>query len=398
MNTNENPLENLEFFESFSSDDPIDAAPQYDPNKNIAPDIMAPDGTIKDPILDPEPEEDEDEDDDDLPNLPNQTSKQKTAPSVDPLDEDDDDKPEDKKQSTGLEDDDDEDINYFEVFGKGLAKAGMLNLEEGENVEWSEETFLSKMDETIEKRAWDTLEGLAMETYGDAGVKLVEDIFINKAPIQQYLQMFANEQVVENVDLNDVANQERVVRLYLAKTGMDEDEIEDQVTFAVNNDRLGSYAQKYHGKLVERLNQEKDALVETSRQQVLAQRQRDEEREQSYASVLEKSIKTGEIEGYPINDKTANDLFSFVLDKPHQLPNGQRITEFEYKLARMRQEDPSKFLALARLVQNDLDLTPVKQKGVSEETNSIFNDLKTKTKKSTKSSRSEQDVFSRYFK
>jgi len=397
MNTNENPLENLEFFETFSSDDPIDAAPQYDPNKNIAPDIMAPDGTIKDPILDPEPEEDKD--DDDLPELSTQTSKQKTAPSVDPLDEDDDDEPEDKKQSTGLEDDDDdEDINYFEVFGKGLAKAGMLNLEEGENVEWSEETFLSKMDETIEKRAWDTLEGLAMETYGDAGVKLVEDLFINKAPIQQYLQMFANEQVVENVDLNDVANQERVVRLYLAKTGMDEDEIEDQVTFAVNNDRLGSYAQKYHGKLVERLNQEKDALVETSRQQVLAQRQRDEEREQSYASVLEKSIKTGEIEGYPINDKTANDLFSFVLDKPHQLPNGQRITEFEYKLARMRQEDPSKFLALARLVQNDLDLTPVKQKGVSEETNSIFNDLKTKTKKSTKSSRSEQDVFSRYFK
>jgi len=389
MNTNENPLENLEFFETFSSDDPIDVNPQYDPNKNIAADILAPDGSIKDPILEPDDEEEEEEEETPAP-------KPAPKPPVNPLDEEEEE--EEEEQSTGLEDEESESVNYFEVFGKGLVKAGMLDLEENEEVEWTEETFLSKMDETIEKKAWDTLEGLAMETYGEAGVKLVEDIFINKAPIQQYLQMFANQQVVEDVDLDDVVNQERVVRLYLAKTGMDEDEIEDQVTFAANNDKLGAYAQKYHGKLVERLNQEKDALAQQSRDQVMLQKQRDQEREESYAAVLEKSIKSGDIEGYPINERTASDLFQFVLAKPHQLPNGQRITEFEYKLARMRQEDPSKFLALARLVQNDLDLSPMKKKGVTEETNSIFNELKTKTKKTTKSSKSEQDVFSRYFK
>jgi hypothetical protein len=64
----------------------------------------------------------------------------------------------------------------------------------------------------------------------------------------------------------------------------------------------------------------------------------------------------------------------------------------------MRQEDPSKFLAVARLVQNDLDLTPVKRKAVTDETNSLFNDLKTKSKKSGKPSKSNDDLFSRYFK
>jgi hypothetical protein len=395
MNTNENPLENLEFFETFSSDDPIDVNPQYDPNKNIAPDIMAPDGTIKDPILDPE----EDEDEDDLPELPNQISKQKTPPPLDPLKDDEDEDEPEEKQSTGLEDEDDnEDINYFEVFGKGLVKAGLLDAEDAENQEWTEETFLGKMSETIEKRAWDTLEELATETYGEAGVKLVEDIFINKVPIQQYLQMFNNEQIVDNVDLNNEGNQERVVRLYLAKTGMDEDEIEDQLTFAKDNDRLGSYAKKYHGKLVERMQQERNILAQENAQRVKEGQEKEQQRQQQYASVLEASIQKGEIEGYPINKTTAGDLFDFVLSKPHVLPNGQRITDFEYKLATMRQEDPSKFLAIARLVQNDLDLTPIKRKGVSEETNSIFNDLKTKTKKSTKSSKSEQDIFSRYFK
>jgi hypothetical protein len=388
MTTNDNPLENLEFFETFSSDDPIDVNPQYDPNKNIAPDIMAPDGSIKDPILDPELDDEEEEDADDSTPTPAPPVKKATPP---PLDEEEDDEP-------ANDDDDSDDINYFEVFGKGLVKAGLLDAEDAEDQEWTEESFLGKMSETIEKRAWDTLEELATETYGEAGVKLVEDIFINKVPIQQYLQMFNNEQIVENVDLNNEVNQERVVRLYLAKTGMDEDEIEDQLTFAKDNDRLGSYAKKYHGKLVERMQQERAVLAQDNAQRVQEVQQKEQMRQQQYASVLEDSIKKGEIEGYPINETTASDLFDFVLSKPHVLPNGQRITDFEFKLATMRQEDPSKFLAIARLVQNDLDLTPIKRKGVTEETNSIFNDLKTKTKKSTKGTRSNQDLFTRYFK
>ena len=396
MNTNDNPLENLEFFETFSSDDPIDASPQFDPNKNIAPDIMAPDGTIKDPILDPDDDEDDDDDlDDPGANPPSKKPAQQNPPSPpNPSDEDDDENDDDPID----ENEDDDEINYFEVFGKGLVKAGLLDAEDAENQDWTEESFLNKMSETIEKRAWDTLEELATETYGEAGVKLVEDIFINKVPIQQYLQMFNNEQIVENVDLNNEVNQERVVRLYLAKTGMDEDEIEDQLTFAKDNDRLASYAKKYHGKLVERMQYERNSLAQENAQRVKEAQQKEQQRQQQYASVLEESIKKGEIEGYPINETAAGDLFDFVLSKPHVLPNGQRITDFEYKLATMRQENPSKFLAIARLVQNDLDLTPIKRKGVSEETNSIFNDLKTKTKKSTKSGKSNQDLFSRYFK
>jgi hypothetical protein len=63
----------------------------------------------------------------------------------------------------------------------------------------------------------------------------------------------------------------------------------------------------------------------------------------------------------------------------------------------MRQNDPKKFLAVARLVQNDLDLTPVKKKAVSEETNNLFNGLKTKAKTSSKSGQRNDKSFTRYF-
>jgi len=385
MNTTDNPLESLEFLDLLSGDDPIDS-PAYDPNQNIAPDILS-----GKPLTPPDENLDDDEDDDnEVPNAP------KPAQTQAPADE-----PEEEEDEPLDNDDDDDDINYFATFGKGLIKAGMLEVEDGEDpeqIEWSEETFLNKMEQTIEKKAWDTLESIALETYGDAGVKLVEDLFINKVPVNEYLTMFRNEEVVANIDLDNEMNQERVVRLYLAKTGMEEEEIEDQIAYAKDNERLNSYAKKYHGKLLERMEYERQSMAEESAARVQAAQQKEQERQELYAGVLEKSIKDGSIEGYPINENSAGELFDFVLAKSVQLPNGQKISEFEYKLALMRQEDPSKFLAVARLVQNDLDLTPIKKKGVSEETNSIFNELRTKTKKPAKSSRSDQDMFSRYFK
>jgi hypothetical protein len=374
-------LENLEFFDSFSVDDPLDLddnTPQ-DPNANVKPDILG--GEDFDPIAE--------EEEDNLPNPP--------APKA-PEPEDEEEEEEEEEEDLESDDDDDEEENYFEIFGKGLVKAGMLDVAEDEDIEWNEQTFLAKMSETIEDRAWNQLEEMAVETYGEAGVQMIEDIFINKVPVQEYLQRFANEQIVENVDLSVEENQERVFRLYLAKTGMDEDEIQDQLNYARDNDRLEAYSQKYHVKLIEKMQQERAALAQESEARVQAMRQKEEEREQLYADVLDGAIASGSIEGYPINEQAASELFDFVLSKPHVLPNGQRISDFEYKLAKMRQEDPSKFLAVAKLVQSDLDLTPVKRKAVTEETNTLFNDLKTKSKKSTKAAKSNDDLFSRYFK
>lgn len=397
MTHNDSSLENLEFFDMFSNDDPLANTDSYDPNKNIAPDILNGNPLPVDPNL---ADSDSTDDDDDTPPAGsdlNSGDEDDDEDSSDDSDDLDSQNSQNNNQDVDDEDEDEDDINYFEVFGKGLAKVGMLEIEEGEEIEWSEETFLAKMEETVEKKAWDTLEGLALETYGEAGVKMVEDLFINKAPIQQYLQMFNNEQIVENVDLSSVDNQERVIRLYLAKTGMDEDSINDQVSFMVGNDKLEAYAQKYHSKLLEKMESERQTLALKSKEAQDRQRELENQRKESYAQVLKDSIKSGEIQGYPINPNDAEDLFSFVLDKPHQLPNGQRISDFEYKLAKMRQEDPKKFLAVARLIQADLDLTPVKKRGVSEETNTIFNELKVKTKKTTKSNRSASDTFSQFF-
>ena len=139
-------------------------------------------------------------------------------------------------------------------------------------------------------------------------------------------------------------------------------------------------------------------MAEQSAKKQQELQERENARQDSYVKTLEGAIKTGEINGYPINQNEASELFDYVTNRSYQLPNGQKISEFEFTLAKMRQEDPQKFLAVARLVQADLDLTPIKKKGVSEETNTIFKELQNKSKRGVKGEpKKETQLFSNFF-
>jgi hypothetical protein len=400
MNNNPNDdqlgLDNLEFFENFATDDPLED-PQFDPNANLAPDIL---GGEKMDLAD-----------DDLP-MGGQGKKPEPTPAAsttsteenqDDNDDDDDKLPADPQEPEGDDalEDDSEDINYYEAFGKGLLKAGHFDLGEEidpDQIEWTEESFLDMMSATVENKAWKQLEDIATEAYGQEGLELVKDLFINKVPVQQYLSKFNEQIALENVDLTNTQNQEAIFREYLSRTGLDQDEIEEQLEYAVKTNKLENFSEKYYVKLLERSRQEREVLAEQSAQKQREAQERENARQESYIKTLEGAIKTGDINGFPINQNEAANLFNYVTSKNYQLPNGQKISEFEFTLAKMRQEDPQKFLAVARLVQSNLDLAPVKKKGVSEETNSIFQELQKKSKKGPKGEpRKETQLFNNFF-
>ena len=113
--SNNDKLENLEFFDSFLDTDPIDSDPiNYDPNQNLAPDIL--NGEKFDPL--------KGEEDDDLPDLPKDPAPNNNDVVEDPLDDDlEDDNDSDPVDNDDDNDDDDETPNDFEIFAKGLAQA-----------------------------------------------------------------------------------------------------------------------------------------------------------------------------------------------------------------------------------------------------------------------------------
>lgn len=382
-------LDNLEFFENFATEDPLEEK-QFDPNANLAPDILA--GEKLDLA------------DDDLPLGGQDKTPEANPPTPTNTPNPADEEEEDEVPANDLEDDADDnsdDINYYEAFGKGLLRSGHFDLGEDVNpdeVEWTEESFLEMMSATVENKAWKQLEEIALEAYGQEGIELVRDLFINKVPVQQYLSKYNEQVALENIDMTNPQNQEAIFREYLSRTGLDADEVEEQLEYAVKTNKLENFSEKYYVKLLERSKQERESLAEQSAQRQREAQERENARQESYIKTLEDAIKSGEINGYPINQNEASNLFDYVTSRSYQLPNGQKISEFEFTLAKMRQEDPQKFLAVARLVQSNLDLTPIKKKGVSEETNSIFKELQNKSKKGPKGEpRKETQLFSNFF-
>jgi hypothetical protein len=337
-------------------------------------------------------------DEDDLPNPSAQPAPAaKPELPAEPLETE-----EDTEESAPLEGEEEgEEINYYEAFGKGLLRAGHFDLGEEidpEQVEWTEDSFLEMMSTTIENKAWKQLEEIAVEAYGQEGLELVKDLFINKVPVQTYLAKYNEQIALENIDLTDQRNQEAIFREYLSRTGLDQDEVEEQLEYALKTNKLETFSEKYYAKLLERSRQERETLAAQSAQKVKEAQEREQVRQESYIKTLEGAIKQGDINGYPITQNEASTLFNYVTDRNYQLPNGQKISEFEYTLAKMRQEEPQKFLAVARLVQADLDLSPVKKKGVTEETNSIFKELQNKSKRGQKTeTKKETQLFSSFF-
>jgi hypothetical protein len=145
---------------------------------------------------------------------------------------------------------------------------------------------------------------------------------------------------------------------------------------------------------------EREQMVQQQQQRKEQQEMFENQRRDSYRKILNEAVKAGEIEGYPVTNKDATELLNFVDQKAYTLPNGQKISSFEYKLAKLRSEDPKKFLAFAKLLQADLDLSPVKRSAVTKETNDIFTDLQAKSKRTstrTGPSKSSMSSFEKYF-
>jgi hypothetical protein len=391
-------LDNLQFFENFATEDPL-METQFDPNANLAPDILS--------------GEKLDLEDDDLPMKNRQTSETKTTQTTPQLETENDsadtsdvlpateEPEEDNSQDDLLDEDDGEEINYYEAFGKGLLRSGHFDLGEEvdpDQIEWTESTFLELMSATVENKAWKQLEDIAIDAHGQEGIDLVKDLFINKVPVQQYLAKYNEQIALENLDLTNSQTQEAVFREYLSRTGLDQEEIDEQLEYAIKTNKLENFSEKYYVKLLDRSRAEREALAEQSAKKQQELQERENLRQESYVKTLESAIKAGEINGYPINQNEASELFDYVTSRNYQLPNGQKISEFEFTLAKMRQEDPQKFLAVARLVQADLDLTPIKKKGVSEETNTIFKELQNKSKRGVKGEpKKETQLFSNFF-
>lgn len=346
---------------------------------------------------------------------PNEEEDEEDTPYIDGLDfinrkpqkavaeesEEDEEEGEEEETEEGEEEEESGEENPFAIFAKGLAKVGRLVLDEDEDpekIQWDEEKFIEKFDETVDNSAWSRLEELATDAMGQEGLRVIEDLFINKVPVHQYLASFQQQQSLEELDMSNERNQVELVRYYLRSVvGEDENEIMDQIEYMKSNETLEKKAVNFQRKLAANEEQVRQRMATESQARQQQMEQFEQQRIQTYSEIAETAVKAGELNGLPFSNKDYERVLNSALSKEYVLPNGQKITPFEYKLATLRKDDPAKYLQIVKLVEDDVNLAPIMKKGVTEKTNEIFKGLQSKTKTSSKP-RKNQNVFNKYIK
>jgi hypothetical protein len=321
---------------------------------------------------------------------------------TEPTDEDEEYE-EDEESEESEEGDETEEENPFAIFAKGLAEVGRLVLDEDEDpdqINWDEETFIEKFDETVDNSAWSRLEELATDAMGEEGIRIIEDLFINKVPVHQYLASFQQQQSFEDIDLSNERAQVAIVDYYLRSVvgETDEDEIADQINYMKNNETLEKKAANFQQKLIANESRHREAMAAEAQARQQQMEAFEQERIQMYAEIAEEAVHNGELNGLPFNSEDYDRVLNSALSKEYVLPTGQKITPFEYKLATLRKDDPAKYLQIVKLVEDDVDLTPVMNRGVTKKTNEIFKGLQNKTKTPSNKPRKSSTLFNKYMK
>lgn len=299
--------------------------------------------------------------------------------------EDEDEEEEPKKEEPAEEEDpepepnqdeDDEPSQYFKAVGEGLLKLGKFE-DLPEDFKWTQESFLDLFEQVSEKSAQDKIEDILTDGWGEEGIRMFNDIFVKKVPVKEYLSAYSTAESYATMDMDKLSNQKAVVKAYLESLGTDEDEIYEQIELLEEREKLKERAEKYKEKLIDEQASYMDELSKKRDAAIKAQRENEKIRNTRISEVVSEALKTREINGIPVSTADTKELFKYVTAPAYKLKDGREITEMDKKLLELR-NDPVKWVALGKLLKEDLNVTPIKNKAKDETAEEVFSFTKHK--------------------
>jgi hypothetical protein len=348
-------------------DEPAPAAPskkeeeEVDPVKALKDEPFVKDeDTIQDLLETYEAEEDTEED------------PKKTSPVV-------------KKEIKQVKEDEDGETNFFEIFGKNLTKLGVFTpeeeLEDDEEFEWNEDTFVAKFEDNARKLANEYIEQ-AFSKFGPQHRDFLTKVAQEGVDPRAYFEAMESQNFIEQYDIEDENNQERIVFEYMRMLEPDRDpnEIAEEINDLKDLNKLEKKADQAKAKLSAYYAQKQQQLE----QQAIEQQQRMEYNRMQFTKTIEGSIQqaiqNGQIDNIPFDKRDEIELVKYITETPFQTRDGRPVTAL-YKDFVEAQQNPENILKLAKFLKSGLKVDSAIKKAVKEETKKLWDFGVTKKKR-----------------
>ena len=258
------------------------------------------------------------------------------------------------------------DGSIYEDVYKDLKEAGIfkhVELEEGEELD--ADRFYELQQEEYDKEVEERLSTWATKDLDEDAQAFIK-FKLQGGNTSEFFKTYQNTSEITLGDIEDEDYQDSLIRYQLQKEGWDRDEIEDRLEFLTESNKKSKFAEKYHDRLVQEQEKEKQALVKQAEEQKTRARQQEEQFKTSIKETLDTNK---EINGIKFSDKDKNGLINF-LTKKEKLEDGRIVTGFQRKLSESF-SDPKKIALLAKILNDDFDFSSFEKSAITKKTKEI---------------------------
>lgn len=316
----------------------------------------------------------ETEEDDETPVAPKVPTKQ----PIEMIDENDSSEPDEE--------------NTFGNIAKELVKLGIFKerdedssepVKDGESLK---ERFVRESEEAANDRMYNFL----MSKHGEEGLEVFDALFVKGVPIKDYLSKYDQLQTFQDMDLSNEDNQKRVFREAYRRQGLSEDKIERKLQKSIDYGDLDEEVGDLHEILVKQESDERAYMLEQSVAKEQETKQRKVQEANNYQRIFGAKLKEREFDGIPVTDKVARETYDYLTTEKWVLPSGEKLTDFDKDVLELR--DPKNHemkVKMALLLRAKLDLSKIKTKAVTQESNRVFDSL---VKRDTQVKRTQKQV------
>lgn len=291
-----------------------------------------------------------------------------------------------------------DDPGVFTTIAKELITLGVFSQDEDEEgnpidpVIESPEDFAERFQLESKRQAADVIDRF-LDKFGPEYRDMFQNVFVNGVPPKEYLSRFSKIEGIEDIDINEEANQERVVRQLLRDEGRSPEYIDKRINQLKNYNDLAEEATEAKRLLVEKEKKGIQQAAEQKQQELLSKQRIRNEYLQGVSRILQDKLKSKEFDGIPVNQDFVSQTFSYLTDEKWQTPDKQLLTDFDKDILDLNHPQNHqlkvKLAMLMQILKTDPQLTKLAKKAVSKESNGLFQGLRKQNKSATKTTNKE---------
>ena len=181
-------------------------------------------------------------------------------------------------------------------------------------------------------------------------VKEMNKFVLKGGDIHEFLDTVAEQNstgLTENLDLEEEANQELVIRHGLKGEGYDEEYITAQIEFLKDSQRLKKHSETHFNKWKEKRKTQQTAILTAQAQKSARDKVQRRELKNKVTTFLQE---TDEVAGFTVTRQDKKSLPNYMSDRNVKLENGNQITNMQKDLMRVL-NSPTGSVQIAKLLK-----------------------------------------------